>query len=307
MHGSDHGSDKENFAGKLPLMLAITLIGLAGLDGCAAANVKDQKTAYSRADPFESVNRQFYHFNSTVDDYLAKPIVDVYHAITPQFVQTGIFNFFNNLKNVNNVFNSALQGKFQQSADDTGRFLVNTTLGLGGIVDVAKSLGLKQNEEDFDQTLAVWGVPRGPYLVLPLVGPTTVRGIPGAIFDTAANPVAYVGAPVQLLSLLNTRANAEGALRFIDEAALDSYVFTREAFLQWRQNLARDGQFESLDYFEDFYDGGEAGFSGVAGFLGNTKKFNEAAQLFDGAARSFDVTAKSFRDASYKIDRLNQE
>jgi len=120
-----------------------------------------------------------------------------------------------------------------------------------------KKVGLEQHEEDFEQTLAVWGVPQGTYLVLPLLGPVTTRGIPGAVFDTAANPASYVGAPVQLVSLLNTRANAEGSLKFINEAALDPYVFTRESFLQWRKHLATDGKDQDADttgYGEDLLD-----------------------------------------------------
>ena len=197
-----------------------------------------------------------YDFNDAVDDYVAKPVSDAYKWATPQFMQTGVFNFFSNLKNINVIINDVLQAKFAQSAHDTGRFALNTTLGLGGFVDVAKDVGLEQNEEDFDQTLAVWGVPRGSYLVIPLLGPTTMRGIPGAAFDTAANPSSYVGLPVQLISLLNARANAEGSLRFIDEAALDPYVFTRESFLQWRKNLATDGKSEStVDFYDELSEG----------------------------------------------------
>jgi phospholipid-binding lipoprotein MlaA len=148
-----------------------------------------------------------------------------------------------------------MQAKFDQSAQDTGRFLMNSTVGVGGLFDVAKKVGLEQHDEDFEQTLAVWGVPQGTYLVLPILGPVTTRGIPGAVFDTAANPASYVGAPVQLVNLLNIRANAEGSLKFIDEAALDPYVFTRESFLQWRKHLATDGKdqddADSTGYGED--------------------------------------------------------
>lgn len=193
-------------------------------------------------DPFESFNRVMYDFNDIVDRYVAEPITEVYKFITPEFVRTGVSNFFTNVKGLNTVLNSALQGKFRESAESSGRFLVNSTMGMVGLVDVAKHMGLEHREEDFEQTLAVWGVPHGPYLVLPLLGPSTMRGIPGAIVDSAANPVNYVGIPAQLVSMLNTRAEAEGALKFIDEAALDRYVFTRESFLQWRDYLAKDGK-----------------------------------------------------------------
>ena len=234
---------------KIQQAISGLLIGAAiFLGGCATTGVTEQQNIANKADPYESFNRKMFGFNDTVDDYVAKPISDAYKWITPQFMQTGVFNFFSNLKTINVVINDVLQAKFQQSAEDAGRFALNTTFGLGGFLDVGKSVGLEQNEEDFEQTLAVWGVPQGSYLVLPFLGPSTMRGIPGAAFDTAANPANYVGLPVQLLSLLNTRANAEGSLKFIDEAALDPYVFTRESFLQWRNNLATDGKAEtSLD------------------------------------------------------------
>ncbi|MDD5323147.1 MAG: VacJ family lipoprotein [Methylococcales bacterium] len=225
------------------------LIGVAiTLGGCATTKAPEQQQIVNKADPYENVNRKIYIFNDTVDNYVAEPISDAYKWITPQFMQTGVFNFFNNLKTINVVINDLLQAKFKQGAADTGRFALNTTLGLAGFVDVGKSVGLEQNEEDFEQTLAVWGIPQGAYLVIPLLGPSTVRGIPGTLFDTAANPTSYVGMPVQLVYMLNARASAEGALKFIDEAALDPYVFTRESFLQWRNNLATNGKAEaSLD------------------------------------------------------------
>ena len=231
---------------KIQQLISGMLTGIViSLAGCVTTGVSEQQNIINKADPYEHFNRKVFTFNDKVDDYVAKPISDTYKWITPQFMQTGVFNFFNNLKTINVVINDVLQAKFQQSAEDAGRLALNTTLGLAGFVDVGKSVGLEQNDEDFEQTLAVWGVPQGSYLVIPFLGPSTVRGIPGAAFDAAANPVSYVGLPVQLVSLLNTRANAEGSLKFIDEAALDPYVFTRESFLQWRDNLATDGKTES--------------------------------------------------------------
>ena len=224
-------------------------------------------------------------------------------------MQTGVFNFFNNLKNVNVVINDVLQAKFEQSAEDTGRFAINSTVGLGGLFDVAKRIGLEQNEEDFDQTLAVWGVPQGSYLVLPILGPSTARGIPGAMFDTAANPASYVGMPVQLVSMLNARASADGALKFVDEAALDPYVFTRESFLQWRNNLATDGKAEASSDVDDLedepLDGNKAGLA--LRLDAGTKKIGVASHSFSSVARSFDDTAKSFEEASNKLDKLKKK
>ncbi|MGZ8161325.1 MAG: MlaA family lipoprotein [Methylobacter sp.] len=289
------------------------------LGGCATTEVAE----YNKIDPHENINRKIYSFNDTVDDYIAEPIADAYKWITPQFVQTGVFNFFNNLKGINIVLNDVLQAKFKQSAKDTGRFAINSTIGLAGLVDVAKDVGLEQNDEDFEQTLAVWGVPQGSYLVLPLLGPSTVRGIPGAIFDTAANPSTYVGAPVQLVALLNARANAEGSLKFIDEAALDPYVFTRESFLQWRNHLATDGKsqagFDDDELLEDdLATQSSSGVSeksveaanGKAGLTlrlsADTREFEQVSNSFSSIARSFDETAQSFKDAGAKIDKLKK-
>ena len=237
-----------NYKFKLPNPLLI--LGILSLCGCATTH-----NASHKDDPYENFNRSMFKFNDHVDGYFAKPISDSYKYITPQFLQTGVYNFYNNLKNFNTVINDALQAKFSQSAQDTGRLALNSTLGLAGIFDVARSVGWEQNDEDFDQTLAVWGVPTGSYLVLPFVGPSTFRGIPGAAFDTAANPSTYVGTAINIVSMINTRANAEGSLQFVNEAALDPYVFTRESFLQWRNNLATDGKSQSsydLDLDDEF-------------------------------------------------------
>ncbi len=261
------------------------------------------------SDPYENFNRSMYGFNESVDNYVAAPIANTYKTITPQFMQTGVFNFFNNLKNVNVVLNDVLQGKFSQGFQDTGRFAVNTTLGAGGLFDVANHFGWQQNDEDFDQTLAVWGVPQGSYLVLPLVGPMTMRGAPASAFDTAANPATYVGlfsgyisAPVQFMALTNARANAEGALQFINEAALDKYVFTRESFLQWRKNLERDGKVE-LD--EELLDEKNTQ-NGLKLRLNDYRQFEQASHSFSHAAQLFQTTTSHFENTNRKIDLLKK-
>ncbi|MGZ5050575.1 MAG: MlaA family lipoprotein [Methylobacter sp.] len=297
------------------------LVGVAiALSGCATTEAVEQQTVANKADPYENFNRKMFGFNDSVDNYVAEPISNAYKWITPQFMQTGVFNFFNNLKNVNVVINDVLQAKFSQGAEDTGRFAINSTVGLGGLFDVAKHVGLEQNEEDFEQTLAVWGVPQGSYLVLPIIGPSTTRGIPGAVFDTAANPASYVGMPVQLMAMLNARASAEGALKFIDEAALDPYVFTRESFLQWRKNLATDGKVADVDSLEvdpleadAAVDPDSAADAGVKNKQGlalrmdpKTNEVQQASYSFSSVAQSFDDTAKSFADASDKLDKLKK-
>ncbi len=222
------------------------------LSGCTTQQVVEDEVV--EVDPYEQFNRSMFGFNETVDTYVAEPISDAYTWVTPRFVQTGVSNFFDNLRGINVVLNDFMQGKGQQGVEDTGRFLINSTVGILGLFDVAEEIGLEQNNEDFAQTLAVWGVSPGPYLVLPLLGPTTSRGIPGGIFDAAANPATYIGAPVQLLNALNTRANADSELNFIEEAALDPYVFTRESFLQYRNNLIRDGKIDDTDDLFDLAD-----------------------------------------------------
>lgn len=242
----------------LILSLFLFLPGCASHKAVGTNAIEVEGEIVNEADPFEGINRKTFVFNGYVDDYAVEPISDAYKWITPQFVQTGVHNFFSNLGDINVFINDALQGKFAQTAADGGRFFVNSTFGLLGLFDVATGLGLEKHEEDFAQTLAVWGAPAGPYLVIPVLGPMTTRGIPGGVFDMAMNPASYVGMfSVQFMQMVNARAAADDALRFIDEAALDPYVFTRESFLQYRQHLISDGKSQStgdfLDFEDDFY------------------------------------------------------
>lgn len=242
------------------------LFAMLLLSGCATEHVVIEQTQVTEAepiaveqdrdatDPYEGFNRSMYGFNEVVDTYVADPISTAYKWLFPQFVQSGVSNFYTNMLGINVVLNDILQGKFKQSGLDTGRFLINSTVGIAGIFDVATYAGLDQSNEDFGQTLAVWGVPTGPYLVLPLLGPGSFRAIPGAVVDAAANPATYLPWGFAAVGVLNKRANAEGALKFIDEAALDPYIFTRESYLQWREHLATDGNAEISDDLSDFDD-----------------------------------------------------
>ena len=217
--------------------------------GCATT---EKKVAVE--DPYEDFNRRVYTFNQGIDDYISQPIVMVYDTVTPDLLQQGVGNFFTNLNNVQVVINDLLQGKIKQGTKDTGRFAINSTLGVFGLFDVAKHVGLKQNTEDFGQTLGVWGVPAGPYLVLPFLGPSTLfQGVPGATVDVLSNPVSYATALplVQVLSAVNARSEAEESLDFIDKSALDPYTFTREAYMQWRQHLITDGQGAAQASFDE--------------------------------------------------------
>lgn len=312
------------------LYKALLIAGIVSLvPGCASTETKPEQASVAGVpvDPYEGFNRSMYGFNMGLDKYLLKPVADGYKFVTPTFMQTGVSNFFNNLKGINVVLNDVLQGKFEQSASDTGRFLTNTTIGLGGFVDVASEFGLHGNVEDFGQTLAVWGVDQGPYLVLPIMGPTTLRDGTASIFDRAANPGTYVPG-VGVVEGINERANAEGALNFIDEAALDPYVFTRESFLQYRTNLIKDGKSEHKDYDFDIDDAVDeaidssaaparkASDSGKQSKLdtpvkpdAKTKKAQVvgSSDAFDDMSKSFDHAEYQFQQASIKMDQLSKK
>lgn len=192
-------------------------------------------------DPHEEINRGVYGFNKGLDTYVSSPLATVYQFILPDFVSGTVANFFTNLKEPRTVINDALQGKGTPAGDDFERFVINTLLGLGGLIDVASYAEIEYHEEDFSQTLAVWGVPRGEYVVIPVLGPSSYRGIPGKIVDVASSPVSYLIWPIQVLDLLNARSNADQSLTFIDEAAVDPYLFMRASYLQWRDYQITEG------------------------------------------------------------------
>ncbi|MGH1371179.1 MAG: MlaA family lipoprotein [Cellvibrionaceae bacterium] len=198
-------------------------------------------------DPWEGMNRKIFVFNDTLDNYVVKPVAKGYLAVTPDPVETGVSNFFENLGEVGNILNDVLQWKWGQAANDTGRLLVNSTVGIAGIFDVAKHVGLPRSEgEDFGQTLASWGVGQGPYLVLPFLGPSNLRDLGGMPVDSYANPIGYIDhVPTRnstyATDLLDTRASLIAAEDLISG---DKYSFMRDAFLQRREYLIEDGEVE---------------------------------------------------------------
>jgi phospholipid-binding lipoprotein MlaA len=310
---------------RAPLAQVFLAASVLIMTGCASTGKGPENAAVpvsvteNQVDPYEGFNRSIYKFNAKLDKYFFKPVSDGYRFITPDFVETGVSNFFNNLKGINVVLNDVLQGKFQQSASDAGRFLTNTTIGVAGLFDVASKLGLEHNVEDFGQTLAVWGVGEGPYLVLPIMGPTTIRDGGGLIVDKAANPGTYVPF-TGVIEGISERANAEGALKFINEAALDPYVFTRESYLQHRRHLIHDGQSDgSHDLDIDFAaeessadlkaDAPEA-MEPVVDMPGKSVDEGQPsmASTDNAAAHSsaFDKVTQSFEQASIKIDQLSK-
>lgn len=233
--------------------LVAAWIALLFLSGCATTPTGDEEI---ELDPWENANRGIYQFNEKVDKAILKPVAETYEKVTPKPVRRSVTNFFGNVAYLNVILNDLLQGKLKQGVADTTRFVYNSVFGIAGLFDVASHMGLPPNEEDFGQTLGVWGFGEGAYLVLPILGPNTVRDVPDLVVSTLVNPLSYIdstGARVGLTALdgVDTRARASGAFAFINEAALDPYIFTREAYLQRRIFLIYDGNPPKPKFFED--------------------------------------------------------
>ncbi len=210
------------------------------VSGCATTN----------KDPLESVNRGVYKFNDVTDKAVLKPVAKVYKAITPTPVRKGVNNFFNNLGSITTVLNDLLQLKFAQAFTDAGRFVINTTFGLAGFIDVAGMDKIPNRKEDFGQTLGYWGVGNGAYIVLPLLGPSSLRDFTGLAFDTVTtDPITYthnIGEirlhnQLRIAQIVDRRTELLDAKDIVDDASLDPYAFTRDAYLQRRQSLIADG------------------------------------------------------------------
>lgn len=220
------------------LTAVCVLVGFALLSGCA--------TTGDPRDPLESVNRGIYNFNDGLDTMILKPAAEVYRGVIPQPVRNGVSNVFSNLNDVIVALNNLLQGKFEAAISDIARLLVNTTVGLLGIFDVATEAGLEKHDEDFGQTLGYWGIGDGPYLVLPFLGPRNLRDTAGLVGDFKLDPVIYID-PVRDrnaalgLRLVSRREALLGASNVLEAAALDEYAFVRDAYLQRRRNLIYDG------------------------------------------------------------------
>ncbi|MEQ9727319.1 MULTISPECIES: VacJ family lipoprotein [unclassified Pseudomonas] len=197
-------------------------------------------------DPWESFNRPVFRFNDAVDTYALKPLAQGYRKVTPQFVETGVHNVFRNMWEVGNLANNLLQGKIHDAGVDTSRLLFNTTLGGLGFFDVATRMGLQRSDEDFGQTLGAWGVQSGPYLVLPLLGPSSLRDAPAKIPDSYLTPYPHIDhVPTRNVlrgvNVVDTRASLLDAERMVSG---DKYIFIRNAYLQNREFRVRDGDVE---------------------------------------------------------------
>lgn len=245
----------------LSLRLSIILLLALGMSACTTVTkVKTKALATLEKvsettgignnpdDPLEGFNRSMFSFNESLDSSVIKPVAQAYQNVTPSIVKTAVGNFFSNAGDVWTAVNNVLQGNFADGANDFMRFAINTTVGIGGLIDVATAGGMPKHQADFGQTLGVWGVPAGPYVVLPILGPSTLR-------DTVATPVDFKGDllysrgsvafrnTTSVLRIVDKRAAALDAVNLIEEAALDKYVFIRGAYLQRRESqIHKDDQ-----------------------------------------------------------------
>ena len=223
----------------LVLLLAIAVL-------CSACASSPEYTA-DPSDPYQGFNRKIYSFNNAIDQSFLLPITAGYRAVAPEFVETGIGNFFSNLDDVSVAFNNTLQFKFLDAASDIGRLVVNSTIGLLGFLDVASRMGLEKHNEDFGQTLGSWGVGSGPYLMLPFFGPSNFRDGPSKVVDTLTYPPTWVdiktGERIGLFGadLVNTRSGLIDLEEKAGDLGRDRYVFIRDAYLDNRKFLINDG------------------------------------------------------------------
>ena len=225
-------------------LLLFTLL-LAGTPGVA-------EDAPVNKDPWEPFNRKMYVFNDTLDRWVLKPTAKGYKFIMPDFAEQGVTNFITNVYDFNSFFNSILQGEFAGSMNAGGRFLINSTVGLLGLVDVATQMGIEPFRSDFGQTLAVWGVGSGPFVMMPVIGPRTVRSTVGYFADTYSsipallndNPIAWTFWTVEIIDYRARLLDAE------DLMTGDRYIFLRDAYLQRREFFVTRGKVD--DDFSDF-------------------------------------------------------
>lgn len=220
----------------------LALIGV--LAGCASVSKNPD-------DPWESFNRKTYAVNKAVDKVVVRPFAVVYQHVVPNVMKAGVGNFFDNLGEITTILNDILQGKIRQAGHDSGRFLLNSTVGLAGLVDVASKMKLERHEEDFGQTLAVWGVKKGPYMILPLFGPTTLRDGVGSMVDSRSDPILYVDptrSRNQLWAgrLIDKRYGLLDSEKYLTDA-LDEYSFVRDAYMQRREYLINDGRVDEAE------------------------------------------------------------
>jgi phospholipid-binding lipoprotein MlaA len=233
--------------------LILGLCSALGLTGCATG-----PNAHPN-DPLEPFNRAVFSVNDAVDKAVLKPTAQVYQAVTPRPVRTGVSNFFSNLGDVWTTVNSVLQLRGQKAVESTMRFAVNTVFGLGGVLDVASEMGIPKHYEDFGQTLGRWGVPAGPYVMLPIFGPSTLRDTTAFAVDSQGNLISYVNPErdrwaATVLNGVNLRSELFKSEALLNQMALDRYSFIRDAHLQRRRAAVFDGELSKNDEDEPSAD-----------------------------------------------------
>ena len=227
------------------LIKKLLIFSVIVMTGCATTQ---QNERVAKIDPFEPMNRAVFSFNEVADDYVIKPIAEAYKFVLPEFARTGVTNFFSNINDVLIGANNLLQGKPAETANDIGRFLINSTIGVLGLFDVATDMGLDKNREDFGQTLGVWGVPDGPYVMLPFFGASNVRDTVGLVVDIETDFMVNTNKlnsdekiAVNALRFINRRADLLDAGQLLEDAAFDKYSFVRDGYIQRRRNQIHDG------------------------------------------------------------------
>lgn len=229
----------KDIKGKLIILLAVFLLST----GCAST--VNGRTPPEH-DPWEAYNRDMFAFNEDFYKYILDPVTRGYQTVTPDFVQTGVSNFFSHVDDLFVMVNDLLQFKFKQFVQDFMRFIFNTFFGLFGLIDVATHMDLPKHKEDFGQTLATWGVGSGPYFVLPFLGPSTLRDTAGTAVEWETGFTSQISdneakAGAIALQSVNLRSNLLKASRIVEQASFDKYAFTRDAYLQLRKSLIHDG------------------------------------------------------------------
>ena len=228
--------------------LIANIVLALSLTGCATQANKD---------PLEGLNRGIYKFNDVADKAVVKPIAGAYKAVLPSPVRTGVNNFFSNLNTFISAINDLLQLKFDKAMTGAGRFVINSTFGIAGLIDVASMDGIEKRNEDFGQTLGHWGVGSGAYIVLPFLGPSSLRDTTGFVVDTVAfDPISYVHDPrdrnlLRVVKFVDKRAQYLPASDLLDEAALDPYAFMRDAYLQRRAAQVADSNGSNASFEDD--------------------------------------------------------
>ena len=238
--------------------IRVIIIGIMSiiLSWCATYS---ENSITSSSDPWQTVNKPVFVMNDTIDSLLFKPLAKGYDAVTPELVKSGVTNFFSNLNEIDNAINNLFQGKPKRFATSVGRLTVNSTLGLGGIFDVASYMGLTHAPEDFGQTMGVMGVNSGPYIILPLLGSSSVRDVPGRVISMYLNPLAWLD-DVSFRNIMvgvnavDSRSNLLAKEDIASEISSDKYTLYRNAYLEEREFQISDGNIDDSDLTSDIAD-----------------------------------------------------